>query len=42
MASKIFDPNNYIIAILGEKDSSTTLLNNFENVEYYQKTEKLR
>ena len=42
MASKIFDPNNYIIVILGDKDSSATLLNDFENVDYYEQTEKLR
>ena len=42
MASKIFDPNNYIIVILGDKDSSATLLNDFENVDYYEQTEQLR
>ena len=41
VASKIFDPNNYIMVIFGDKDSCTTILNNFENVEYYEKTDKL-
>lgn len=41
VASKIFDPNNYIMVIFGDKDSCTTILNNFENVEYYERTDKL-
>ena len=33
--------NNYIMVIFGDKDSCATILNNFENVEYYERTDKL-
>ena len=41
-ASKIYDPNNFILLIMGNQDSCATFLDQFENVEYYEQTEELR
>ena len=41
-ASKIFDADNLMIVIVGNKDSCTTFLEQFENVEYYEQAEELR
>ena len=41
-ASRIYDPNNFILLIMGNKDSCTTFLDQFEDVEYYEQTEELR
>ena len=41
-AAKIFDPENFMILVMGNKDSCATFLNQFDNVEYYKHTEELR
>jgi len=41
-ASRIYDPNNFILLVMGNQDSCATFLENFEDVEYYKQTEELR
>ena len=41
IAKEIFNPTNFIIAVVGNKDSSATFLNNFDNIEYYSYKDKL-
>ena len=41
-ASKIFDGNNLIMTVIGNKDSCVTFLEQFENVEYYEHSEEIR
>jgi predicted Zn-dependent peptidase len=41
-ASKIFDADNLMMVVVGNKDSCATFLEQFENVEYYEQTEELR
>ena len=41
-ASKIYNPNNFILLVMGNQDSCATFLEQFENVEYYEQTEELR
>ena len=41
-AKEIFDPNNFMIVVIGNKDSCSTFLDHFENVEYYEEHEELR
>ena len=38
----MFDPNNFMMVVIGNKDSCSTFLEQFENVEYYEQTEELR
>ena len=38
----MFDPNNFMMVVLGNKDSSATFLEQFENYEYYKQTDELR
>ena len=42
IAVKMFDPNNFMMVVVGNKDSCSTFLEQFENVEYYEHTEELR
>ena len=42
VAAKMFDPNNFMMVVIGNKDSCETFLNQFQNVEYYDHTEELR
>jgi predicted Zn-dependent peptidase len=41
-AKKIFDPNNFVMAITGNKDSCATFLSQFPNIEYYERAEEIR
>jgi len=41
-ASQMFDANNLMMVVVGNKDSCTTFLESFEDVEYYEHTEELR
>ena len=41
-ATKIYNPNNFILLVMGKRDSCSTFLEQFENVEYYEQTEELR
>ena len=41
-AKKIFDPNNFVMAIAGNKDSCAIFLDQFPNIEYYEKAEEIR
>ena len=41
-AAKIYNPNNFILLVMGKRDSCATFLEQFENVEYYEHTEELR
>jgi len=41
-ASKIFDADNLMMVVIGNKDSCATFLEQFENVEYYEQAEELR
>ena len=41
IAKEIFNPTNFIIAVVGNKDSSATFLNNFDNIEYFSYKDKL-
>ena len=34
--------NNFILLVMGKRDSCATFLEQFENVEYYEHTEELR
>ncbi len=42
VAAKMFDPNSFMMVVIGNKDSCSTFLEHFENVEYYEHTEELR
>ena len=42
IAVKMFDTNNFMMVVVGNKDSCSTFLEQFENVEYYEHTEELR
>ena len=35
-AKKMFDPNNFMMVVIANKDSSATFLEQFENYEYYE------
>ena len=41
-AIKVFDPNNFVMAIAGDKDSCATFLSQFQNIEYYERAEEIR
>ena len=41
-ASKIYDPNNFILLVMGNQDSCATFLEQFDDVEYYEQAEELR
>lgn len=41
-ASKIYDPNNFILLVMGNQDSCATFLEQFDDVEYYEQVEELR
>ena len=41
-AARIYNPNNFILLVMGKKDSCATFLDQFEDVEYYEHTEELR
>ena len=41
-AARIYNPDNFILLVMGKKDSCSTFLEQFENVEYYEQTEELR
>ena len=41
-AAKIYNPNNFILLVMGKRDSCAIFLEQFENVEYYEHTEELR
>ena len=41
-AIKVFDPNNFVMAIAGNKDSCATFIGQLENVEYYEEAEEPR
>ena len=41
-AKKVFDPNNFVMAIVGNKDSCATFLGQFPNIEYYERAEEIR
>ena len=41
-AARIYNPNNFILLVMGNKDSCATFLDQFEDVEYYEHTEELR
>ena len=41
-ASKMFDANNLMMVVIGNRDSCETFLEQFQNVEYYDHTEELR
>ena len=41
-AAKIYDPNNFMILVMGNRDSCATFLNQFDNVEYYENREELK
>ena len=41
-AARMFDPDNFMMVVLGNRDSCTTFLEQFEDVEYYEQTEELR
>ena len=41
-AIKVFDPNNFVMAIAGNKDSCATFLGQFPNIEYYEGAEEIR
>ena len=40
-AAKIFDPNNFMMVVIGNKDSCTTFLDQFQDIEYYEQFEEL-
>ena len=40
-AAKIFDPNNFIMVVIGNKDSCATFLEQFQDIEYYEQFEEL-
>ena len=42
VAAKMFDSNSFMMVVIGNKDSCSTFLEHFENVEYYEHTEELR
>ena len=35
-AKKVFDPDNFIMVVQGNKDSCQTFLDQFDNVNYYK------
>ena len=41
-ASKIYDPNNFILLVMGNQDSCAIFLDQFDDVEYYEQAEELR
>ena len=41
-AKKMFDPNNFMMVVIANKDSSATFLEQFENYEYYEQWDELR
>ena len=41
-ASRIYDPNNFILLLMGNKDSCATFLERFNDFEYYDRYEELR
>ncbi len=41
-AARIYNPDNFILLVMGKRDSCSTFLELFENVEHYEHTEALR
>ena len=41
-AARIFDPDNFMMVVLGNRDSCATFLEQFEDIEYYEQVEELR
>ena len=41
-AEKMFDPNNFMMVVVGNKDSCAAFLEQFKNYEYYEQTDELR
>ena len=41
-ASRIYDPNNFILLLMGNRDSCATFLERFKDVEYYEQEEEVR
>ena len=41
-ASRIYDPNNFILLLICHKDSCATFLERFKDIEYYEQTDELR
>ena len=41
-AARIYNPENFILLVMGNQDSCATFLEQFEDVEYYEHTEELR
>ena len=41
-AKKMFDPNNFMMVVVGNKDSCAAFLEQFENYEYYEQTDEIR
>ena len=41
-AKKVFDPNNFVMSIVGNQDSCATFLGQFSNIEYYEAAEEIR
>lgn len=41
-AKKVFDPNNFVMAISGKQDSCATFISQFENIEFYEEAEEIR
>ncbi len=42
VASKMYNRNNFILLLMGNKDSCATFLERFEDFEYYERHEELR
>ena len=40
-AKKVFDPENFIMVVNANKDSCSTFLNQFENIEYYETKDEI-
>ena len=41
-ANKYWDHENFYLIVFGDKDSTETFLNQFENIEYYEKFDPLK
>ena len=41
-AKKVFDPNNFVMSIVGNQDSCATFISQFENIEFYERGEEIR
>ena len=42
VASKMYNRNNFILLLMGNKDSCATFLERFKDFEYYERYEELR